>query len=386
MPSSTSNFKRRLRLPRLFFTEPSAAESVHGGPPLEYVRPIPPIPWRGMAVTVAVTVIAATVAWEIYVRSIGYGPTLNDSEDLWTMRRRAIQPESIVIIGDSRGWYDVDLDELQKGLGKRPVQLGMGGSCAYPVLADLANDESFHGTIICAFVPRLFFAPPGSPPMENAEKAVRRSHTQTPAQYASQILAMPLEEHVAFLKQEELDLAELLKRLPIPNRPYAQVPPRLPPYFGTIDRERRARMIEECAQPGSELAKRVQQIWIPLFTPPPPPSYIPKDVFMAKIGEAIGGRFRDVAAAVQKLRARGGKIVFVRFPHSGELKALEDRDTPRARTWDPLLKGTAAPGIYYEDFPELKGFECPEWSHLSAGDSVEFSKRLVPHLRKALEM
>ena len=107
---------------------------------------------------------------------------------------------------------------------------------------------------------------------------------------------------------------------------------------------------------------------------------------MAKIGEAIGARFENVAVAVNKLRARGGKIVFVRFPHSGELKTIEDRDTPRAKTWDPLLKSTSAPGIYYEDFPELSAFNCPEWSHLSAGDSVEFSKRLVPHLRKALQM
>jgi hypothetical protein len=385
MPSSTSNFKRRLQLPRLFFRKPSELESVHGGPPLEYERPIPELPWRGLTVAVVLMVIAATCAWEFYCRSIGYGPTLNDNEDLWTAARRRVKPESIVIIGDSRGWYDLDLDELQKGLGKRPVQLAIGGSCAYPVLADLANDENFHGTIICSVVPRLFFAPPGTPPMERGEKAVRRSHTQTPAQRASQYLARPLEEHVAFLKQEELTLDELLKRLPIPNRPYAQVPPRLPPYFGTLDRERRARMIEECAQPG-KLQSTIQQIWLPLFTPPPPPSYIPKDFFMAKMKEAIEQRFHDVVAAVQKLRARGGKIVFVRLPHSGGLKALEDRDTPRAQTWDPLLKGTAAPGISYEDYPELSGFNCPEWSHLSAGDSVEFSKRLVPHLRKALQM
>src|SRR5205807_5265865 len=117
--------------------------------------------------------------------------------------------------------------------GKRPVQLAMGGSCAYPVLADLAGDESFHGTIICSFVPRLFLAPPGTPPMERGGKAVRRFHNQTPAQRASQYLAMPLEEHVAFLKQQELTLDELLKRLPIPNRLAALVPPRLPPYFGT---------------------------------------------------------------------------------------------------------------------------------------------------------
>src|SRR5947208_9954639 len=271
MPSSTSNFKRKLRLPRLFFSQPPEIERVHGGPPLEYERPIPQVPWRGIATVVVLMVIAATCAWEFYCRSIGYGPTLNDNEDLWAQARRRVNPESIVIIGDSRAWFDLDLDELQKGLGKRPVQLAMGGGCAYPVLADLANDERFHGTIICSVVPRMFFAPPGTPPMERGEKAVRRSHTQTPAQRVSQYLAMPLEEHVAFLKQEELSLEDLLKRLPIPNRPSALVPPRSPPYFGTHDRERRERMIEECARPGSELQKRIQQIWLPLFTLPPPP-------------------------------------------------------------------------------------------------------------------
>ena len=386
MPSSTSSFKRRLRLPQLFFKRPPEIESVHGGPPLEYVRPIPKLPWRGIILAVVLIVIAAASAWELYCRSIGYGPTLNDNADLWTSARRRVMPDSIVIIGDSRGWYDLDLDELEKGLGKRPVQLAMGGSCAYPVLADLANDKTFHGTVICSVVPRLFVAPPGAPPMDRAEKAVRRSHNQTLAQRASQYLAMPLEEHVAFLKQEELSLDDLLKRLPIPNRPYALVSPRLPPYFATLDRERRARMIEECARPGSELARIIQQIWIPLFTPPPPPSYIPKEEFAKQMGQAIEQRFHDVATAVQKLRGRGGKIVFVRLPNSGELKAVEDRDTPRAGVWDRVIKDTAALGIHYEDFPDLKSFTCPEWSHLSAPDSVEFSKRLVPHLRAALQM
>jgi hypothetical protein len=386
MPSSTSNFKRILRLPHLFFRQPTEAESVHGGPPLEFERPIPQIPWRGITVIVVLVVIAAACAWEFYCRAIGYGPTLNNTEDLWALARQRVQPESVVIIGDSRGWFDLDLDELQKGLGKRPVQLAGPGSCPYPVLADLTNDEVFHGVIICSFTPRLFMAPPGSPPMERAEKNVRRARTQTPAQRVSQYLAMPLEEHIAFLKQSDLTLEELLKRLPIPNRPTALIPPPPPPYFQTIDRERRARMIEECARPGSELQRRIQQGWIPLFTPPPPPTYVPKEVFIAQMMKAIEQRFQDVAAAAQKLRARGGKIVFVRLPVSGELKVLEDRTTPRSQIWDRVMKNTAAPGIYFEDFPELSGFNCPEWSHLSAGDSVEFSKRLVPHLRAALGM
>jgi hypothetical protein len=379
MRSSTSSFKRQLRLPRLFFAEPSEIT------PREHERPIPQLPWRGMTVVVVLTVIAATAAWEFYCRSIGYGPTLNDSMDFWTLTRQRVQPESIVIAGDSRGWFDLDLDELQRGLGKRPIQLAMGGSCAYPVLADLVSNENFHGTIILSFVPGLLMAPPGSPPIENATKAVRHSHTQTPAQRMSQYLTMPLEEHVAFLKQEELTLPDLLARLPIPNRAGAIIPPRLPPYFGTLDRERRARMIEECAHPG-KLQSTLQQVWLHLFTVPPPPTYIPPQEFGKKMREAAEQRFQDIAAAVHKLQARGGQVVFVRLPHSGALTELEDRQFPRAGIWDRIIKETGAPGIYYSDIPELSGFTCPEWSHLSAGDSVEFSKRLVPHLRGALHM
>ena len=52
-----------------------------------------------------------------------------------------MKPDSIVIIGDSRSLFDMDLDALEQGLGQRPVQLGLVGSCAYPILENLANDE-----------------------------------------------------------------------------------------------------------------------------------------------------------------------------------------------------------------------------------------------------
>ena len=38
MPSFISNFKKRLRLPRMFFRHPTREEQVHGGPPLEFQR------------------------------------------------------------------------------------------------------------------------------------------------------------------------------------------------------------------------------------------------------------------------------------------------------------------------------------------------------------
>ena len=65
MPSSTSNFKRKLRLPRLFFAKPS--EIVHR----DYERPIPQLPWRG------ITVVVVLVAGELWAKQTPVRPQVN---------------------------------------------------------------------------------------------------------------------------------------------------------------------------------------------------------------------------------------------------------------------------------------------------------------------
>jgi hypothetical protein len=355
MPSSTSNF--------------------------DFKRSVPDLPWRGLLLAALLLTAAGTIAWEVRARALGYTPCLNDTSDLWADWREKVQPDSMVIIGDSRALFDTDLDALEQGFGKRPIQLALVGSCAYPVLESLANDETFHGTVIASFIPAMWLAPPPAPPYQNSLKALKRYKSRTVAQRAGHHLGMFLEEHFAFMKQDDLTLDQLLKNVSVPNRADSYLAPRLPPYFATIDRDRRTKMAEACARPG-ELQERVKLGWAPLFTPPPFPSYTPKEV-LEGIGQAVEARFGETVAAVNKIRARGGKVVFVRFPHSGDLKKLEDAAAPRAGPWTRLMKETGAPNIYYSDYPELL-FECPEWSHLSAADSVEFTKRLVPHLQIAL--
>jgi len=349
----------------------------------EFQREIPDLPWKSITIAAALIVGVATAGWELYCRAHGYAPTLDDTSDFWASQREKVKPDSIVIIGDSRPWFDLDLDELERGMGQRPIQLAIAGSCAYPVLADIAADEKFHGTLICSIVPGMFFAP-GGPLVENAEKALRRYHHWTPAQRMSHYISIPLEETFAFLNQEDLTLAKLLEKLPLADRPGALVPPRLPPYFNLMDLDRRARMTAQAERPG-ELQDRIRTGWLPLFTPPPPPTFVPKEAFAQQMKLAMETRMKDAVAAVEKIRARGGKVVFVRFPFGGELKKLEDRQTPRTQIWDTLVKLSGAPGIYFEDFPELATFNCPEWSHLSATDSVEFTKRLLPHLQSAVQ-
>ncbi len=357
----------------------------------DFQRPIPALPWRGLLLATLLLTAVGTIAWEVRARALGYIPCLNDTSDLWADWREKVQPDSLVIIGDSRALFDTDLDALEQGFGKRPIQLALVGSCAYPVLENLANDENFHGTVIASVIPALWFVPPPAPPYQNSLKALKsyqermgykRLRYKRLSQRVGHHLGMFLEEHLAFMKQEDLTLEQLLKNVSVPDRADSYLPPRLPPYFQITDRDRRTKMAEACARPGL-LQERVKLGWAPLFTPPPFPAYTPKEV-LEGIGQAVEARFGETVAAVNKIRARGGKVVFIRFPHSGDLKKLEDTATPRAGPWARLMKETGAPNVYYSDYPELI-FECPEWSHLSAADSVEFTKRLLPHLKTALE-
>lgn len=349
-----------------------------------FERVLPALPWNRLALAAYGVAALLCVGWEMRVRQLGYTADLNDTSDLWSDRRNAVRPDSLVIVGDSRPLFDLDLDALEEGLGRRPIQLAIAGSGAYPILANLAADESFRGDVLISLVPAMYLAP-GGPLVKASEDALKRLRTRTPADRFSHQVSMLVEERVAFIQQEDLTLVKLLESLEIPDRPGALVPPRLPPAFQEVDRERRNRMTAECAREGSPLQAAVRAAWQRLFVPPPPPTWVPPEVFQAEMARGTEARYEQTKAAIDRIRARGGRVVFVRFPYTGWLKEVEDHATPRAATWDRMLRETGAPGVHFADHPELASFDCPEWSHLSAPDSVEFTKRLVPHLRKALE-
>jgi hypothetical protein len=352
---------------------------------LDFVRPVPALAWKGILATTALFLGAAIAAWEVGARAHGYRPSLNDTPDLWAEQRAKVRPDSLVLIGTSRMLFNADLDVLEQSLGQRPIQLALAGSSPFPVLADLARDESFKGTLIVDIVPAMFLAPAGSPPMEVANKALHRRDEWNYSQKWGHQLGMVLENNVAFLKQEDLTLKQLLKRLPIPDRANAQVGPPLPPYFYTVDADRRGRMVDEAAVIGSPLQQRVANGWLPLFTMPPPPSFIPAEKFQQIMMQAVEQRFQETAKHVATLRARGVKVVFVRMPVQGPLVQKEEAIVPLPFGWGRLVKENGVPAIDTNDLPDLNHFTLPEWSHLSAPDSVEFTKRLAPHLQRAIE-
>ena len=265
MPSSTSSFET-----------------------YELKRIIPKHRWLLLALLSVVVTSALTLGWELYCRSMGYGPSLNDSPDLWASRRVVLdqEPDRTVLIGASRILFDFDMDIYKKGMGERPLQLATVGTNPLPYLEDLAAHPKFSGTVIVGVVPGLFMAP-GGPPVAAAQKHLDRYRNWSPTQKVGHYLARILERRLAFLNQEDLTLNQLLIKVKLPNREQVKVPPELPPYFHDVDEERQGGMTDFAAN-NISLQKRIQQIWLPLFTPPPPKKGMSPEEQMAehkKMGE-----------------------------------------------------------------------------------------------------
>jgi hypothetical protein len=332
----------------------------------------------------AVTVVAVAVAgWEAHVRQLGYGPTLDDTPNLWAqVRTRAagVGPDQVAFVGASRTLFDMDLHAFQQEAGGPwPIQLATVGSNPLVILEDLARDPSYAGTTIVGVVPALIAAAAG-PPVSSPTKFVVHYHQWSVANRMELPLVLWLDEHFAFINQDDLTLSQLIDgSLDLPLRPKVYAP-KLPGYMYTLDRSRQARMIERVATV-AEVQQRIRQGWLPLFQGPPKPGAFTDKQWGQMMSDGWEGNLRRIKQSVSRITARGGKVIFSRLPSTGGVLELEDRATPRASIWDRILAETGAPGIYFEDYPELAGFDCPEWSHLNAGDATEYTRRLARILK-----
>jgi hypothetical protein len=285
-------------------------------------------------------------------------------------------PKRTVLIGSSRMLFDFDMSIYEKELGERPLQLATVGTNPGPYLEDLANHPEFSGTVIVGVVPGLFFAP-GGPPMKSPMNHLKRYREWSPTQRVSHKLSMFLERQLAFINEGDLTLNQILLKLKLSNREKVKSPPELPPYFHEVDEDRQGGMTVKAAE-DEALQKRIQQIWIPLFKPPPTPKGKSPEEAKSDHKKAVNVILQDTKKHVEKIQSRGGRVVFLRLPSTSELRDIENKYTPRPEYWDRIIKTTGAPGIHFEDYSALSGFDCPEWSHLNRQDASEFTRRLIP--------
>lgn len=323
----------------------------------------------------AFLVITFIAGWEYYLRSKGIRPSYDDGEALWSDKRAMIyEPadKATVFIGSSRHKYDLDIATWKKITGDNPIQLAMEGQSPLPVLDDLANDKNFKGKLVIDVTEILFFS---TNPRNTTVPKTRIAYykKRTPAERFSFDVNHVLESEFVFLDKDYFSLNALLDRLKIPKRKGVfSLPCNCPRDFENTSFDRQNIMTDEFLT-DTNLQNQVKGLWTfyAKNTSEPPPS-----------GAKLDSILQKVKYDCDKILARGGKIIFVRTPSSGPFLMGEKMGYPRQKYWDRILAITHLPGIYFEDYPAIAHFQCPEFSHLQQSDAIIYTKNLIQILEQ----
>jgi hypothetical protein len=319
-------------------------------------------------------IIAFIVGYEAFWRSRGMPVSFNDDDALWANKRHEIyQPadKATVFIGSSRIKFDLDIPTWEKITGEKAIQLALVGTNPVPLLEDLAADEKFKGKLIVDVTEGLFFSL--SPQNDaSAEKGIKYFKNETPSQNFSNKVGYLLESNFVFLEENKYAVNALLNDMALKNRKGVFAEPPFPKGFEMTNYDRQTYMTDEFVNDSSEV-KRMTDIWM----------------FFASLsrkkaidGDTLQQYLSRVKTAVDRLKGRGVKIVFVRTPASGPMEIGMKKGYPREQYWEQLLKHTNTPGIHYEDYPETSKFICPEWSHLKLSDAKIYTAHLVKTLQQ----
>jgi len=334
------------------------------------VRPVPEQPWGRIFLGAIVVFALLLGAWEAYWRSYGVRPSITNTYGLWAMQRRRIdagEGSATVLLGASRVFFDIQLPVWERLAGRRPIQLAIEGTSPLPFLDDLADDPSFTGQVLVGVAPDLFFS--GYQYRAGVLAYVRK---ESPSQRVGQWLSMHFIEPYFAFDDPDFALKTVLARQPWPVRPGKR-------WFTEVRKLAESesdRNTHLWSKVGDDLGYReiARNIWREGFVPSD------DDPTPEELAKGVREQIERAAKAVAKLRARRVKVLFVRMPSIGEYLAFENRVFPRASTWDVLLATTGAPGIHFEDYPELRpdvqGYYLPEWSHMVRADGERVTAAL----------
>lgn len=337
------------------------------------VRDIPAQPWGAILAGMLVMLAIMLGGWELYWRAYGVTPGYRNSDGQWIVQRRRIdagEGDKTVLIGASRILFDTSLPVWEKITGKRPIQLALEGTSPVPIMENLADDPNFTGRLVVDVSPDIIFTG-----FKYRASVLPYFRDQTPSQRIGDWLSMTfLESHLAFY-DPDFSLATVVRRQPLPLRP-GMKPAHMVRKLAISDYDRNTHMWDKLLS-DPDYRALCRAIWAEDFDEAPPGMETPE-----KAQEVIDGEIAKAVAAIDKLRKRGVRIVFVRAPSDGEYYAYEQKYLPRDKTWELLLQRTGAPGIHFEDYPELQGYDLPEWSHMSAPEAERYTANYVPIVEK----
>lgn len=326
-------------------------------------RPVPAQRW-GVILLGAVALFAVlTGCWEAYWRAYGVVPGVRNGLGLWAIQRRRLdagEGNATVLLGSSRMYFDVQLPVWERLAGRAPIQLSYEGTSPMTAIEDLAADPQFTGRLLIGVAPDLFFIGGG-----RGDAAAAYAHKESPAQRVGQWLSMHLVEPFLAFDDPDFALATVLKRQDWPKRAGRH-------WFTdvrklSLEEPSRNAYLWAKVSDDPEYLKLVRSVWQEGFV-----TY-PGDPTPAEELKGAREQIERMVQAMARLRAHGVQVLFARLPSSGPYLAYEEQHFPRAQTWEALLAATHAPGIYFQDYPQMQGYYLPEWSHMGRADAERFT-------------
>ena len=321
---------------------------------------VPAGPWGRTHAVAVLLALAVLGGLEGFWRARGHVPSVNDDRDLWcAVRERASGAgrDTLCVLGASRiQCAFVSRVFLEKCPGYRVLNLAVAGAGPMATLRDLAEDETFRGTVLCAVTEAGIF-----PEVADAQEPfVHYYHTDWSLnKRLNREMKTAMQERLVILNPNlglERVAQEFLARRKVPT-----------PYFVVThgDRSRdidfTKRVVEKVEEqkPVAGGAARRRSPTFDQLT-------ISAEGWLARVAE--------VERMVRRIQGRGGAVVLLRPISRGERKALEDKLFPRCEYWDVLAAHTSAVTIHYQDVPSFADFACPDEVHIDFRDTPRFTR------------
>ena len=302
-------------------------------------------------------------AGEAFWRSRGFTPSVQDTAGLWDMLRHrasSTEGECVVLLGSSRTLLAINPLALAESLpGTLVLQLAIDGSSPLPVLRDLATDNAFDGTVVCEVAPTMFFDPSRESERKSLEW-VRHYHQRSRISDVETQLRLSIQRSLVIVRPE-LNPVHMVSDVVAASLPR--------PGYTTVAASR-FRFANFQLADSTQLAERWEERFTAMGKTPTP--------------EEVASLCAEIAESVRAIRRRGGDVVFVRLPSSGDVARVEEERFPRALCWDQFARVSGIIALDCDKIPLLSGYACPDDSHLDGRDSERFSLAFGRVLRTSL--
>ncbi len=314
--------------------------------------------WLRTWLVAAGLIVALLAGWECTLRGLGYHPTVVDDKALWAAQRDRVYSdgaeETVVLLGDCRMQIDLVPQVMAAQFpGHRVVQLAVEQTSPVATLRDLAADERFDGVVICGLNARLLC----EDLWDAQQPYVDYYHKKyTLNEKLNRFLSVAFQRRLAIIHpQLRLDdmLVHLIKTRHLPSPYYIET---------QADRSRLADYSGVDIQAHRQFTLGRTR-WLCSQTLPSSVTWLEDAMRLEKWVQAIQGR--------------GGQVIFIQFPTTGEHLRYDEFMFPKAEYWDAFAAKTSALCLHFQDLPQLAGFTCPDWSHIDRADAPRFTQEFA---------